>query len=125
MHLERDYNAQEAFKTLADHVLKVADSNMPRLAQRDNVVNYLKARIEGNVLRKEPIEFAEAKAKAASDIPQDAEGVLKDQELQVQNSAAKDLAEEFNAASDKFKEFKASEGVFKNLIACVLGGMNG
>jgi hypothetical protein len=125
VHMEKQYAEQEAFKTLADHVLKVTDGDMPRLAQPSNVINYLKARIEGTVFKKEPIEFAEDKAKAATEIPQDADSILGEQEAQVKNSAAKDLSKEFTEASEKFKEFKSSESVFKNLISCVLGGMNG
>lgn len=125
VHLEGEYNKQEAFRDLAKQVLDVADSDQPRLAQPDNVINYLKSRIEGTVFKREPIEFAEAKARAETHIPSDVDTVLGDQEAQVRDSGAQDLAKEFSMASDKFKEFKSSESVFKNLISCVLGSLNG
>lgn len=127
VHMEREYDTQEAYKNLASHVLQVADSDMPRLAKPDDVISYLKARIEGSVLKKEPMAFDDikAKAKGVSDIPSDPDNLLSEQEEQVKNSGAKDLSQEFTDASEKFKEFKSSEGVFKNLISCVLGGMNG
>lgn len=125
VHMERDYNAQEAYRNIADTIIKIADSDLPRLAKPENVSNYLKARIENNVLKKEPIKFANDKAREASEIPSDADSILNAQEAQVKNSNATDLSKEFELASEKYKEFKSSEGVFKNLISCVMGARNG
>ena len=125
VNMERDYQAQEAYRNVADTIIKIADSDLPRLAKPDNVTNYLKARIEGNILKKEPIEFAEEKARAATEIPKDADEVLNQQEAEVKNSKAQGLSQEFRDASDKYREFKESEGIFKNLISCVMGSLNG
>lgn len=125
IHLERDYERQEAYATLSEEVVSIADSDLPRLAKPENVIDYLKARIKGSVYQREPIEGAEIKAIEATQVPSDPDQALAEQEMQVKNSYAQDLAKEFTDASDRFKEFKSSESVFKNLIACVLGGMNG
>lgn len=125
VHLEHEYNRQEAFRDLANQILKISDSDIPRLAKPQDVINYLKERTGGGIYPNESIEFVKEKEFVALEIPQDADNILNEQEIQVNNSAAKDLASEFHAAADKYKEFKSSESVFKNFISCVLGSLNG
>jgi hypothetical protein len=125
VHLEGQYEKQEAFSKLASHVLKLADSDVMRFANRDNVVNYMKARIEGKVFKESPIFEAVEKARMQNEVPPDADTLLNEQDVEVNKSNARDLSTEFMEASDKFKEFKSSENIFKNLIQCVQGSLNG
>jgi hypothetical protein len=125
IHVEHEYNRQEAFKTLADHYLKIADSNSERLAKGDRVVNYLKNRIEGSLKKPEPIEPLKQKVDEQRSIPTDSDQILEEQRLQNESSKADEMKEEFNKSQDRFKEFKKSENVFKNFLQCVMGAMNG
>lgn len=125
VQLEHDYESQQAFHDLLKQVLDIHDSDMPALANPDNVINYLKARIEGNINKETPVTGIQEKTRESLKIPSDAETVLKDQAEMVKQSKAKSLNEEFDAASEKFTEFKAKPEVFKNYIACVLGGLGG
>lgn len=124
VHMEHEYNRQAAFKDLASHILNIADSDLPRIADPKDVINYLKARIEGTVFKEEPLKEASLQEKSAIEIPSDADTILSEQEEQVKKTKSDTLSEEFNKSADKFKEFKSSENVFKNLISCVLGGLN-
>ena len=45
IHLEHEYNKQEAYRDLIDHLLKRADSNITATAKPDNVIEYLRKRI--------------------------------------------------------------------------------
>lgn len=125
VHLEAQYERQEAYKNLASHALQLSDSDVGRFGNRSDVMNYMKARIEGKIFDREPIAGAEVKAAEQNQIPADSETVMKEQETQVQQSKAEKLSDEFMQSSEKYKEFNSSQNVFKNLIQCVLGSMNG
>ena len=124
VHLERDFEKQEAFMNLADHVLKVSDSNITRMTKPSDVLNYLKARLERKILHEEPIKDINQKVKEQNQVPPDADSILQEQELKVRESKSEELSKEFDKSSEKFKEFKSSENIFKNLISCVLGARN-
>lgn len=125
IHVEEQYNRQEAFKSLADQVLKLTDSDTPKLANPQNVMDYLKARVEGHVYKEQLLEESVAMASEQKEAPTDVDSQLKDQSEQVNKSGADSLSKEFDASADKFNEFKSSESTFKNLISCVLGSLNG
>lgn len=119
VHHEAEYERQESFAHLADQVLKIADSDAPKLANRDNVVKYLKARIDQRVSKPAKIEMPKA------EVPQNADDLISAHEARIAETKAKEQAEEFEVARDRFKEFKKSEGIFKNFIQCVMGGLGG
>jgi hypothetical protein len=125
VHLEHEYNRQESFKKVSDTVLRNSESEMPTFARPENVVDYLKARIEQGISKIEPIEDLNRAVEAKESIPGDYESVLGEQEAQTQKVNAEAAKNELIGATEKFKEFKKSENVFKNLISCVMGGISG
>lgn len=125
IHLEHEYNRQESFKKVSDTVLRNSESEMPTFARPENVVDYLKARIEQGISKIEPIENLNRAVEAKESIPGDYESVLGEQEAQTQKINAEAAKNELIGATDKFKEFKKSDNVFKNLISCVMGGISG
>ena len=125
VHLEHEYNRQTAFRDLANHILKIADSSLGRLAKPDDVINYLKSRIEGKLQKIEPISETEKILDEQQKIPADPDAILHEQDLQIKDTKAEEAKEEFVSSTDKFKEFKQSEGIFKNFISCVIGGLSG
>jgi hypothetical protein len=125
VHLENEYNRQSAFRDVAHQVLRIADSDMGALAKPENVMDYLKNRIEGQIGKIEPIEELNAEVAAKMNVPADSDAILNEQELQVKETKAEDAKNEFAQSSDRFKEFKKSENIFKNLISCVMGGLGG
>jgi hypothetical protein len=125
IHLEHEYNRQQAFSTLANQVLKIADSNSSNLAKPENVMDYLKKRIEGTFSKPERVQDVTKQVTESEKVPTDAESILDEQAARVRETQAEDFSKEYEAASDKFKEFKANDGLFKNLISCVLGGIGG
>lgn len=124
VHMEEEYKRQDALMTISELLVKVEDSNAPRLAKPDNVINYLKERIEGNVYKKESIENIEEKVQEQTSVPSEGDQVLKEQEERIKNIKAKKSVEEFEISSERYREFKSSENVFKNLLSCVLGSVN-
>jgi hypothetical protein len=125
VHLGHEYNRQTAFRDLASHILKIADSSLGRLAKPDDVINYLKSRIEGKLQKIEPISETEKILDEQQKIPADPDAILHEQDLQIKDTKAEEAKEEFVSSTDKFKEFKQSEGIFKNFISCVIGGISG
>ncbi len=124
VHLEHEYNRQEAYKTVASHVVNVSDSNLPALAKPENVMDYLKARIEAKIKKTEDISDVKADLKRYEDIPADSESVLKSQEESVKKTSAENARAEFDDTFKKYKDFKSSPNIFKNLISCVMGARN-
>jgi|GEM_PF-4102141 hypothetical protein len=125
VHLEHEYKRQEAFRDLAHQTLKIADSDMPKLARPENVMDYLRRRIEGTLNKVEPIADVEKAVREQQAVPADSDTILSDQEAQIKNSKAEDARNEFNTSLERFKEFKESPNIFKNLISCVMGGLGG
>ena len=125
VHLEHEYNRQAAFRDVAKQILKISDSNLPKLANQENVIDYLKKRIEGNISKVKPISEVASELEASQKVPINSEEVLTEQESQIKNTKATDAREDFVQSMDIFKEFKNSEGIFKNLIACVRGSLGG
>lgn len=125
VHLEHEYKRQEAFRDLAHQTLKIADSDMPRISKPENVVDYMKRRIEGNLNKLEPIADVKRVVDERQNVPADADTILNEQKVELDKSAADEAKEEFVQSTDRFKEFKESEGIFKNLISCVMGGLSG
>lgn len=125
VHEEYEYNRQEAFKDLASQVLKISDSDLPQISKPENVMDYLKHRIESNLEKSESIFEVNTKVAEFEKVPSDSETILDEQSQQIKNSQAETARDEYQQSADKFKEFKSSENIFKNLISCVLGGLGG
>ncbi|MBX4189686.1 hypothetical protein KW791_00090 [Candidatus Parcubacteria bacterium] len=125
VHLEAEYERQAAYRDLASSILQMADSDVGRFADRNNVTNYLRDRIDSKVWKKDFIEGAIERAREAKEVPANADEIVSENENQVSQSNAPELSKEFDQATEKYKEFKGSEGIFKNLIQCVIGSLNG
>jgi hypothetical protein len=124
VHLEHEYNRQAAFRDLANQVLKTTDANLPQLAKIDNVIDYLKKRIEGQLSKAEEMSEVNKKLDEYKRVPSDSEEILAEQNEQIKNTSAEESREDFIHSMDKQIEFKQSEGIFKDLIACVRGALN-
>lgn len=125
VHLEAQYERQEAYHNLADQILKMTDSDISRFANRGNVVNYMRDRITDKIFKRTPLLESELSAEKQNEIPSNADEVMSENDIQVKNSGADKLSKEFESTSNRFTEFKANEGIFNNLIKCVLGTVNG
>lgn len=125
VHLEHEYNKQQAFRDLAHQVLKVADSDMPRISKPENVVDYMRRRIEGTLNKVETLSEVNRVVGEHEAVPSDADAILSEQGEQFDKSSSEKSKQEFNESADRFREFKESEGIFKTLISCVFGGMGG
>lgn len=125
VHLEHEYNRQQAFRDLAHETLRIADADLPKIANHDNVMDYMKRRIEGNLNKSEPIADVQKAVDDRQNVPADSDTILNEQHEQIKNTQAETAKEEFVQSTDRFKEFKESENIFKNLISCVLGGIGG
>lgn len=125
VHLEHDYNRQQAFRDIAHQVLRMSDSEQPTLAKPENVIDYLKKRVESNLSKLEPISEINKEVGEKLKVPTDSDEILTEQSQQVKDSKAESGKEELEQSSSKFKEFKDSENIFKNLISCVMGGLGG
>lgn len=119
------YEQQEAFKNLADHVLGVADSDVGRFANHENVVRYLRQRIADKVTQREPIVGTEIKAREQTTIPSDDTTVLDENEAIAQQIGAKEQNKLLTESTVKYKEFKERKNVFDTFIKCLVGANNG
>ena len=125
VHLENEYKRQEAFRDLAHQVLRISDSDMGKLSKPEDVLNYVKSRVGGQLRQEIPIKDIEKAVTDKKTVPADADNILNEQEAQIRNTKAEGAKNEFVESTAKYKEFKESSNIFKNLISCVLGGMNG
>lgn len=128
VHLEDEYNKQEAFKNLFDGLIKISESPLKQLANKDNVMDYLKARLEkrtSNTDVKERIEETKQQAKTVNEIPKDVDKAITDYREQVENSKAENLKKEAELSDIKFEQFKNAKQTLSNFITCVMGALNG
>lgn len=123
VHLEAQYERQKAFRDLAGQILRISDSDYGKIANPDNVVDYLKTRIEGQLRKVEPIKDVQNVLHDSQNVPADADTVLNDQEKEISKIDAEQMRNDFQEASARYREFKKSDGIFKNLISCVMGGL--
>ena len=125
VHMEDEYNRQEAFKNVSESILKISDSDQTAFAKPENVVDYLKARIEGQLHTEIPMKDIEMEVAEQQKVPTDADQVVDEQAQMLKDTLADDAKKELEVSTRRYKEFKSSENVFKNLISCVLGGLGG
>ena len=125
VHMEDEYNRQEAFKDVSESILKISDSDQTAFAKPENVVDYLKARIEGQLHTEIPMKDIAVEVAEQQKVPTDADQVIDEQSQMLKDSQADDAKKELEASTERYKEFKSSENIFKNLISCVLGGLGG
>ena len=125
VHLEHEYNRQKAFRDLAGQTLRIADSDYGKISNPDNVVDYLKTRIEGQLNKVEPVQNVQNVLQESQNVPADSEQILINQDKEIGKIKAEGMKEDYQTSAARFKEFKKSDGIFKNLIACVMGGLGG
>lgn len=121
IHLEDELNRQGAYRDLAKQMLDIADSNVAKLADQEKARNYLEARITPVVdsVHSPRAELIEAVSKR--DIPPDAEALLAEHDVKLQEMNVENVGKEYEIAKERFKEFQSQEGIFKSFINCVLG----
>ncbi len=124
VHLERDYHRQESFKNLSEQLIQVSESNANRFARPEDVMTYVKTRLEEKIYKKEDIKNILEMESIQKEVPENADTLLNEQLEKIKELNSESLTDEFEKSSERFKEFKASESIFKNLISCVLGASN-
>jgi hypothetical protein len=125
VHLEHEYENQEAIKSMVDQLLNIVDGDLPRIAKRENVMEYLKQRIDNKIEKPASIEQLNTEVNKQLEVPQDASAILKNERESFEAKGKSDLYKEFEHSADLYEEFKASPNIFKTLISCVLGTLNG
>lgn len=125
VHLEDQYNRQAALHSFLSDVVQSADGNLKQLADPAKAMDYLRNRIEKKITNTMDDAGVRAIKDKYTEVPQDADRILSDSQMDFANTKAKGALEDFNKAKDKFDEAKKKESVFRNLIACVTGALNG
>jgi hypothetical protein len=121
VELEDQLNRQGAYRDLAKQMLDIADSNVAKLADRSKTTNYLEARITPVVDSNHSPRTELIEAVSKRDIPSDAEALLAEHDVKLQEMNVENVSKEYEIAKERFKEFQSQEGIFKNFINCVLG----
>lgn len=125
VHLEEQYKKQEAFKNMVDEILKLSDSDMGKIGDVDNVIDYLNERLKSKVLRREPVEEFKEQVDNLRTVPADSEKVLAAQVGDASKIEGGELNKELRIAANRFDEFKKSPGVLQKFMDCMLGGASG
>lgn len=126
VHLEHEYNKQEAFLKVAKELLHIADSNFGDLAKPENVMEYLKNRLESNL--EKPVNVSDVN-QVLSEIEKAPIGdaltqALRDQEAAMNDVPNNESKKAYQAAAQKLKEFSEKQTVFANAIKCQQGVKN-
>ncbi len=125
--LEEEFDKQQVIKDSLDKIRKAVESPESKMANHDNVISYLKERIEGMKPSKNPIgvkeKTPEQKISEASNVPSDVEKVTAEQKEFVDKISEKapKLKEEYSMIHNKIRQFKKSEKILQEFINCVLG----
>jgi len=131
IHDEHEYAKQEQNAQLLEKFVKFVDSSVSKLAKPENVVKYLKDRIESQVPDIRNIEPAtkimqatdtkvESIKKSAKAIEVNPE-ILVEQEAVAKKSKAEEAKADFKASKDRFEQFKEREIDLDQFINCLEG----
>lgn len=127
IHLEEEFEKQQAIKDAFSKLRQEVEKPIDRSARPEDVITYLKERIEGIKPRKNPIgekpKTPEQVIQESSKVPSDVETVLAEHE-KLANEApknAKELKKELVKDNDRIKQFKSSGKALDEFIQCVLG----
>ncbi len=125
VHVEHEYNRQEAFRDLAKAVVDIGDSDAPALANPDHILDYLKTRAEDSRRNLIPVSELNEKIAQQEKIPADIDRVFAEQDARFDKVKADEMKDDYVTQTEKFKEFQKKENVFKNVISCVMGVLGG
>lgn len=127
IHLEEELERQQAIKDALSKLRKEVEKPIDRSARPEDVITYLKERIEGIKPRKNPIgetpKTPEQVIQEVSKVPSDVETVLAEHEKLAEEAPknAKELKKELVKDNDRIKQFKSSGKALGEFIQCVLG----
>jgi len=125
--LEEQFERQQMIKEALDNIRKEVELPIEKSANPDNVITYMKERMESMKPIKTPlgekIKTTEQKIDAASKIPADLERTLQEQQDFVAELAEKapNQKKEFEMYHNKVRQFKKSGKALEDLIKCILG----
>lgn len=125
VHMEDEYNRQSALHGFLSDVVRTADGNLPQLARPENVMDYLRRRIEEKIFPTRNDASLQAEVKEYADVPPNSEDILNNYERDFSKTDAVEAKNNFMNAKRKIEEFKKKESVFKTLISCVAGALHG
>lgn len=127
IHLEEEFEKQQAIKDAFSKLRKEVEKPIDRSARPEDVITYLKERIEGIKPRKNPIgespKTPEQVIQESSKVPSDVETVLSEHKKLAEEAPknAKELKKELVKDNDRIKQFKSSGKALDEFIQCVLG----
>lgn len=136
VNLKHEYEIHDAYATVLDTISKVMKSEFGRLANPEDVNNYMLERIQGRVPEFKRLEISDVKAdvKIAKDkitkamdetkSPEGREEAVKTFDEEMKKTEAREVMDEYKEVKAQYDEFKDNESVFSNLVKCVLGAMN-
>ena len=129
---EAELVKHEAMATFINHLTNFVDSEVGRLAKPENVINYMKERLEQLVPKSKSIknvqnEMEDSIKNTVKQLKNNKtdDAILNDQIKKVKKANAELLTEDFNKEKEKYEQFKEKEEDFDQLINCARGFING
>lgn len=139
LHLDKEYALHHGYADFLESMTRLMRASTGALADKNSVVDYMKARIQHHVPNLEPVVEKETKlANEVKRVEQQTTDSITDTVEDTQTKkifnddvipqydrqmaqASTDVRAGYDAAKVKFKKFNESRGVFNNLIKCVQG----
>lgn len=137
VNLRHEYELHEAYADVLDTMTKMMRSEFGKLAKSEDVVNYMRERIQTRVPEFENLEAKDLKDdirlskekldKAYEQVktPEGQDEAVKVFDDEIKDTKANEIKEEYEEVKAQYQEFKDNPTIFSNLIQCVLGGING
>ncbi len=127
LNLEEAFEHQQPIKDALGKIREEVEKPVGTKANPNEVISYLKERINDMKPKKEPIGQKEITPKeiieSASKLPSDLETVLKEQKEYVESigKEARDLKQDYDLQNNRINQFKKSGSTLEDFIKCVLG----
>lgn len=119
-----EYNRQSVFKDVVQTMTEILDSDASTYAKPQNVINYLKEKIDSGIKKAQYAEVAKKsfeELEEAAKVPTDAEGFINELIGKTSDIKPTDLRNELREAVDRYREFSDKRGVVKSMIDCLIG----
>jgi hypothetical protein len=136
VHLKNEYELHEAYATMLDTITKVMRSEFGKLANTENINDYMRERIQSAAPQFKDLEIASVKKevsearvkmdKTSEDLKtrEGEEGAIDALDKEISKTESSENKKEYEEIKNQYNEFKESENIFSNLIKCVLGAKN-
>lgn len=127
VNLEEMFENQQSIKNALSKIREEVEKPVGQQANPNDVISYLRERINDMKPKKNPIDQKEVTPKeiieSASKIPSDIDNVLKEQKEFVERvgKEARDLKQDYTLQNNRINQFKKSGSALEDFIKCVLG----